>query len=62
MCPEAAKERDPEVHGSRLVSYVHRYLLVQARMKLIFQLLVFLGDQFKRFDVAVLTKLEEHKI
>lgn len=47
---EAAKERDPEVYGSWLISYVQRYSLVQARIKLIFQLLVFLGDQFKWFD------------
>lgn len=39
MCMEAAKERDPEVYGSWLISFVQRYLLVQARM--IFQLLVF---------------------
>lgn len=57
----AAKERDPKVYGSRLISYVQRYLLVQARMKLIFQLLVSLGDQFERFDVAIRTKSENTK-
>lgn len=57
MCMGAAKDRDPE-----LISSVERYLLVQARMKLIFHLLVFLGDQFKWFDAAILTKLEPHKI
>lgn len=62
MCMGAAKGRDPEVYGSWLISSVQRYLLVQARRKLIFQLLVFLGDQFKQFDVAVQTKLEQHKI
>lgn len=57
----AAKERDPKVYGSWLISYVQRYLLVQARMKLIFQLLVSLGDQFEWFDVAIWTESENTK-